>query len=50
MPNYDGTGPLKRGRLIGRGRGPCRQSHGSCTQKTTDGEPILSDGTSGKKS
>ena len=23
MPNFDGTGPLKRGRVIGRGRGPC---------------------------
>ncbi len=23
MPNYDGTGPLKRGRIIGRGMGPC---------------------------
>ena len=25
MPNFDGKGPLKRGRVIGRGRGPCRQ-------------------------
>jgi hypothetical protein len=24
MPNFDGTGPLKRGRIIGRGLGPCR--------------------------
>jgi len=23
MPDFDGTGPLKRGRVIGRGRGPC---------------------------
>lgn len=23
MPNFDGTGPLKRGRAIGRGQGPC---------------------------
>jgi hypothetical protein len=23
MPNFDGTGPLKRGRIIGRGLGPC---------------------------
>jgi len=23
MPNFDGTGPLKRGRMIGRGRGSC---------------------------
>lgn len=25
MPNFDGKGPLKRGRVIGRGRGPCGQ-------------------------
>jgi len=25
MPNFDGTGPLKRGRAIGRGRGFCRE-------------------------
>jgi hypothetical protein len=23
MPNFDGTGPLRRGRIIGRGRGAC---------------------------
>jgi hypothetical protein len=23
MPNFDGNGPLRRGRVIGRGRGPC---------------------------
>lgn len=28
MPNYDGTGPLKRGRAIGRGLGPCKKSEG----------------------
>jgi hypothetical protein len=26
MPNFDGTGPLKRGRAIGRGLGPCKKS------------------------
>jgi hypothetical protein len=26
MPNFDGNGPLKRGRVIGRGRGPCKQT------------------------
>ena len=31
MPDFDGTGPLKRGQMIGRGRGPCR--------KNTDGMP-----------
>ena len=25
MPNFDGTGPLKRGRVIGRGLGACRK-------------------------
>jgi hypothetical protein len=25
MPNFDGTGPLKRGRVIGRGLGPCKK-------------------------
>ncbi len=25
MPNFDGTGPLKRGRAIGRGRGFCQK-------------------------
>ncbi|MGA2914386.1 MAG: DUF5320 domain-containing protein [Methanoregula sp.] len=36
MPNFDGTGPLKRGRVIGRGLGPCRQCTESCTRKTED--------------
>jgi Family of unknown function (DUF5320) len=26
MPNFDGTGPLKRGRVIGRGLGACKKS------------------------
>lgn len=30
MPNYDGTGPLKRGRIIGRGIGPCHAHPGEC--------------------
>jgi hypothetical protein len=38
MPNFDGNGPLKRGRVIGRGRGPCRQSTGECPRKDTDPE------------
>ena len=25
MPDFDGTGPLKRGRVIGRGRGACKK-------------------------
>jgi hypothetical protein len=27
MPNFDGTGPLKRGRVIGRGMGPCKKGN-----------------------
>ena len=35
MPNFDGTGPLKRGRLIGRGMGPCAKGTQceACTRK-----------------
>ncbi|HNX18060.1 MAG TPA: DUF5320 family protein [Methanoregula sp.] len=33
MPDFDGTGPLKRGRVIGRGRGPCKQQSEGCSQK-----------------
>jgi hypothetical protein len=34
MPNFDGTGPLKRGRIIGRGLGLCKKcSVGSECQK-----------------
>jgi hypothetical protein len=28
MPDFDGTGPLKRGRAIGRGMEPCKKSEG----------------------
>jgi hypothetical protein len=33
MPNFDGTGPLKRGRLIGRGRGVCMQNASGCRKR-----------------
>jgi len=33
MPNFNGTGPLKQGRAIGRGLGPCRHSTEGCTRK-----------------
>jgi len=36
MPNYDGTGPLKRGRIIGRGLGPCRQGIDAFPRLDTD--------------
>jgi hypothetical protein len=37
MPNFDGAGPLKRGRVIGCGRGVCKQPVEECRQK--DSEP-----------
>ena len=27
MPDFDGSGPLKRGRAIGRGLGPCKKDN-----------------------
>jgi len=33
MPNYDGTGPLKRGRIIGRGMGPCHAHPAECLRE-----------------
>lgn len=33
MPNFDGTGPLKRGRVIGRGLGKCGNEGTSCPMK-----------------
>ena len=44
MPNFDGTGPLKRGRVIGRGLGPCKQCTEGCTRKAEDREmPVQSE-------
>jgi hypothetical protein len=34
MPNFDGSGPLKRGRVIGRGLGPCKRSDNGCNRRT----------------
>jgi hypothetical protein len=45
MPNFDGTGPLKRGRVIGRGLGPCKQFTEGCTRKAVDREPQVQDKT-----
>jgi len=40
MPDYDGTGPLKRGRVIGRGMGTCRHSADGCMlRKKENGRP-----------
>jgi hypothetical protein len=36
MPNFDGKGPLKRGRVIGRGLGSCSQSAWKCSRKDAD--------------
>ena len=41
MPNFDGTGPLKRGRIIGRGLGPCKKCNDGCEfQKNLAGVPV----------
>ena len=34
MPNFDGAGPLKRGRIIGRGLGPCKKCSDRCECQT----------------
>jgi hypothetical protein len=36
MPNFDGTGPLKRGRVIGRGRGFCKKNADGSRQPEQD--------------
>jgi len=46
MPNFDGNGPLKRGRIIGRGRGPCRQTSTECPREETRPETQPGDKTS----
>ena len=37
MPNFDGIGPLKRGRVIGRGLGICKKGsedvHTKCSEE-----------------
>ncbi len=39
MPNFDGIGPLKRGRVIGRGLGPCSRRDAGCKHQSCDAEP-----------
>jgi hypothetical protein len=46
MPDFDGNGPLKRGRIIGRGRGPCRQTLPGCPREETRPETRHGDKTS----
>jgi len=38
MPNFDGKGPLKRGRVIGRGRGSCGKGRQEDGEKTLDNQ------------
>ena len=38
MPNFDGTGPLKRGRIIGRGMGHCKNRKDPCMRADPDRE------------
>jgi hypothetical protein len=41
MPNFDGTGPLERGRIIGRGLGPCKKCSEGCRFQTNPaGHPV----------
>jgi hypothetical protein len=35
MPDFDGNGPLKRGRIFRGGRGPCRQTSPGCPREET---------------
>ena len=42
MPDFDGTGPMKRGRVIGRGQGHGGKSDGSCQPQDTEPE-LLAD-------
>jgi hypothetical protein len=44
MPNYDGTGPLKRGRVIGRGMGTCRHSTEDCVREKKDTKNLIGTG------
>jgi hypothetical protein len=43
MPNFDGKGPLKRGRVIGRSRGVCSKSDRECKDTSRDDEPETND-------
>lgn len=44
MPDFDGNGPLKRGRIIERG--PCRQTGPGCPQEEPSPETRHEDKTS----
>lgn len=47
MPNFDGTGPLKRGRVIGRGQGPCGRPAGKKSFGKNEKEPEQKTATTG---
>lgn len=41
MPNFDGTGLLKRRRIIWWGQGPCKKCNDGCeSQKNLAGVPV----------
>jgi hypothetical protein len=46
MPNFDGNGPLKRERIIGQGRGSCKQTSPECPRKDTNPDTRHEDETS----
>jgi hypothetical protein len=39
MPNFDGNGPLRRGRVTGRGRGVCTKNNRVCQDTSCDEMP-----------
>ena len=39
MPDFDGNGPLKRGRVIGRGLGSCKTCNAGCECQALSEEP-----------
>ncbi|MGD1004831.1 MAG: DUF5320 domain-containing protein [Methanoregulaceae archaeon] len=43
MPNFDGTGPLKRGRIVGRGLGPCKNGTNECRRHTQNADSLLNE-------
>jgi hypothetical protein len=49
MPNFDGTGPLHRGRSIGRGLGPCDQDARRISYKRKTEKNASSDSPGGEK-
>jgi len=41
MPNFDGTDPLKRGTVIGRGLGSCGRRDEGCKRHSPDTDQMV---------